>query len=218
MPNTDFDYLLKYIIIGNPGVGKSNILLKYTQGKFMEEYQSTIGVEFGAINIEIKKKIYRIQIWDTAGQENFRSITRAYYKNSVCACVVYDITNKQSFNEISNWVEDCKKYSPKTVLFVLLGNKSDLESQRKVTYDEGEKLAKKYNMIFMETSAKSGQNICKIFDDSALKISENIEKGIYDFSDDKCGIKVGLNKDNKFILKDEINDGELNNNWRRCCL
>ena len=192
MSNIEFDYLLKYIIIGNPGVGKSNILLKYAYGQFNEEYQSTIGVEFGAINTEIKKKIFRIQIWDTAGQENFRSITRAYYKNSVCACVVYDITNTQSFNEVSSWVEDCKKYSPKTVIFVLIGNKSDLEEKRKITYEQGEKLAQKYGMLFMETSAKSGQNICKIFDESALKICENIEKGVYDFSDDKCGIKVGL--------------------------
>ena len=177
----NFDYLLKYIIIGDAAVGKSNLLLRYVHGQFKPEYQLTIGVEFGAKNIQINDKIFRIQIWDTAGQENFRSITRAYYKNSVCACVVYDITNIQSFNEISTWVEDCRKHSPKTVLFVLLGNKSDLENERKVTYDEGEKLAKKYNMIFMETSAKSGQNICKIFDESALKICENIENGIYDF-------------------------------------
>ena len=217
MSNIEFDYLLKYIIIGNPGVGKSNILLKYAYGQFNEEYQSTIGVEFGAINTEIKKKIFRIQIWDTAGQENFRSITRAYYKNSVCACVVYDITNTQSFNEVSSWVEDCKKYSPKTVIFVLIGNKSDLEEKRKITYEQGEKLAQKYGMLFMETSAKSGQNICKIFDESALKICENIEKGVYDFSDDKCGIKVGLDRD-KFVLGDVENDELSGNRRKRCCL
>ena len=96
----NFDYLLKYIIIGDAAVGKSNLLLRYVHGQFKPEYQLTIGVEFGAKNIEISSKIFRIQIWDTAGQENFRSITRAYYKNSVCALVVYDISSRDSFNNV----------------------------------------------------------------------------------------------------------------------
>ena len=128
--SVNFNYLLKYIIIGDSSVGKSNILLRYSQDKFNDEYQTTIGVEFGAKNIELDKKIYRIQIWDTAGQENFRSITRAYYKNSVCAFVVYDISNRESFNNAQTWIEDCKSQSPKTVFLVLVGNKCDLESNR----------------------------------------------------------------------------------------
>ena len=134
----NFNYLFKYIIIGDAAVGKSNILLRYAHGQFKQEYQLTIGVEFGAKNIQLNDKIYRIQIWDTAGQENFRSITRAYYKNSVCALVVYDISNKESFNNISSWVEDCKNQSPKTIFMVLVGNKSDLEDKRQVTKEEGE--------------------------------------------------------------------------------
>ena len=108
MNEINFDYLLKYIIIGDSFVGKSNILIQYTKNRFNEDYQSTIGVEFGAKTLEINNRIYKIQIWDTAGQENFRSITRAYYKNSVCAFVVYDITNRNSFANIQNWIEDCK--------------------------------------------------------------------------------------------------------------
>ena len=131
-------FLLKYVIIGDSGVGKSNILLKYTNGTFSDEFKATVGVEFGAKNIEIKKTIYRIQIWDTAGQENFRSIARAYYKNSVCACIVYDITNRNSFNSVQEWIDDCTKQTPKTILLLLIGNKNDLNDKREVQYEESE--------------------------------------------------------------------------------
>ena len=130
MSSVSFNYLFKYIIIGDASVGKSNILLKYAHNQFQPEYQLTIGVEFGAKNIEIQNKIYRIQIWDTAGQENFRSITRAYYKNSVCALIVYDISSKESFNNVSTWIDDCRSQSPKTITLILVGNKCDLDEER----------------------------------------------------------------------------------------
>ena len=192
-PSINFNYLFKYIIIGDAAVGKSNLLLRYAHGQFKDEYQLTIGVEFGAKNISINDKIYRIQIWDTAGQENFRSITRAYYKNSVCALVVYDITNRDSFNNIANWVEDCKNQSPKTIFMVLVGNKSDLSDKRVISIDEGRELAEKYNMIFFETSAKTGDNVDLIFFKSAEEIAKKIEQGYYDLEND-CGIKQGINQ------------------------
>ena len=111
--DSNFDFMLKYIIIGDSAVGKSNILMQYLQEKFYDEFQPTIGVEFGAKNYVLNNKIFRLQIWDTAGQELFRSITRAYYKNSVCACVVYDVTSKSSFENIKNWIEDNKKVNNK---------------------------------------------------------------------------------------------------------
>ena len=126
----NFNYLLKYVIVGDASVGKSNLLLRYTHGEFREEYQLTIGVEFGSNNLVINNSIYRIQIWDTAGQENFRSITRSYYKNSACALIVYDITRRVSFESLSDWIEDCKNSSPKTVVMVLVGNKCDLAQNR----------------------------------------------------------------------------------------
>ena len=201
----NFNYMLKYIIIGDSGVGKSNILLQYLQGKFNEEFQTTIGVEFGAKNLNLKDKIYRIQIWDTAGQEMFRSITRSYYKNSVCACVVYDITNRNSFDNIRSWIEDCKKHSPKTVFLVLIGNKNDLESARKVSYDEGEDFAKKYGMLFYETSAKTGKNINEVFMNSCSEIAKKINNGFYDLNRDTCGIKVGFNNQESIVLDENIN-------------
>ena len=146
MSGVSYHYLLKYIIIGDPSVGKSNLLLKYAHNKFTNEYQATIGVEFGAKNLTINGKIFRIQIWDTAGQENFRSITRAYYKNSVCAIVAYDITNRTSFENVQEWIDEVKSQTPKEILLVLVGNKIDLESERIVSFDEGKKI-KKYKKI-----------------------------------------------------------------------
>ena len=192
--SVNFDYLFKYIIIGDAAVGKSNLLLRYAHGQFKPEYQLTIGVEFGAKNVEINNKVYRIQIWDTAGQENFRSITRAYYKNSVCALVVYDISSRDSFNNVSTWIDDCKNQSPKTIFMVLVGNKSDLSDRRQVNTEEGQELADKYGMLFYETSAKDGTNVDNIFYDSANKIDQNIDQGYYDLENDSCGIKQGVNR------------------------
>ena len=198
MSSLNFNYLLKYIVIGDSSVGKSNILLRYTHNQFNEEYQSTIGVEFGAKNINLNNKIYRIQIWDTAGQENLRSITRAYYKNSVCALVVYDITKRESFENVLSWIQDCRNQSPKTIIMVLVGNKNDLENLREVSYDEGEEFAKNNNMIFFETSAKTGLNITKIFEKTTQIISKNINENYYDLENDSCGIKVGMIDGNSF--------------------
>jgi small GTP-binding protein len=213
-PSINFNYLFKYIIIGDAAVGKSNLLLRYAHGQFKDEYQLTIGVEFGAKNISINDKIYRIQIWDTAGQENFRSITRAYYKNSVCALVVYDITNRDSFNNIANWVEDCKNQSPKTIFMVLVGNKSDLSDKRVISIEEGRELAEKYNMIFFETSAKTGDNVDLIFFKSAEEIAKKIEQGYYDLEND-CGIKQGINQSRQIQIGEPGNHKPKNDGG--CC-
>ena len=113
----------------NLGVGKSNLILQFTHKKFNLTHDVTIGVEFEATNVEINNKTYRLQIWDTAGQETFKSITRNYYKNSACALICYDITNMESFVNIKVWAEECKTNAPKNILIVLVGNKSDLEEE-----------------------------------------------------------------------------------------
>ena len=203
--------------------------MKFAHNKFTDEYQATIGVEFGAKNITFDNQIYRIQIWDTAGQENFRSITRAYYKNSVCAMVVYDITNKESFEHVLNWIQDIKDQSPKTVLIVLVGNKIDLEENRAVSYDEGSEFAIKNGLIFEETSAKTGQGIEEIFLKSAKEIAKKMEENYYDLNSEICGIKRGSirskknnNNDdnsntNKNIDLKENSKNEGNKDKKKCC-
>ena len=213
----NFDYLLKYIIIGDAAVGKSNLLLRYCHGQFKPEYQLTIGVEFGAKNIQINNKVFRIQIWDTAGQENFRSITRAYYKNSVCALVVYDISSRDTFNNVSTWIEDCKNQSPKTIFMVLVGNKCDLD-KRQVTFEEGKELAERNEMMFFETSAKDGINVDDLFLNSANEIAKKIEQGYYDLENDTCGIKRGLNRSNQQLHMGNNNQGNnAGGNPLGCC-
>ena len=217
----NFDYLFKYIIIGDAAVGKSNLLLRYTHGQFKPEYQLTIGVEFGAKNITISNKTYRIQIWDTAGQENFRSITRAYYKNSACALVVYDITNRESFDNVSTWIEDCRNQSPQTIFMVLVGNKTDLEleNKRAVSFEEGQELAEKNKMMFFETSAKSGKNVDDIFYRSAETIAKRIEENFYDLENESCGIKPGIMKKKQEVNIDsgKFMDKSNNNNKKKDC-
>ena len=194
---TNFDYLLKYIIIGDATVGKSNLLLRYYKDTFKYDYQITIGIEFGAKNVKIRNKTYRIQIWDTAGQENFKSITRAYYTNSACVLVAYDISSRDSFNNVNNWINECKNLSSKSILLVLVGNKSDLEERRQVNFEEGQELADKNGMLFYETSAKIGTNVYTVFYYSADKIAKNIDEGYYDLEDLSCGITVAINNNIK---------------------
>ena len=211
----NFHFLLKYIIIGDSAVGKSNILTRYVYEKFNEEFQSTLGVEFAAKNAIINNKIFRIQIWDTAGQESFRSITRAYYKNSVCAFIVYDITSRTSFESVKSWLDDIQKQCPQTTFLVLVGNKIDLENERQILYEEGASFAEKNNMLFVETSAKTGQNIENLFLKSVEVINDRIEDGYYDLSNGNCGIKKGNDENsNNIILNKEDNDNKKGGN---CC-
>ena len=197
-----FDYLLKYIIIGDANVGKSNILSRFIIGAFKPEYQLTIGAEFGAKNIEINNKIYRIQLYDTTGQENFRSITRAYYKNSVCAIIVYDINNRKSFEGVFSWIEDVKAMAPKTIIKILVGHNFQSENKREVSYNEGKDFADKYEMLFFEASSITGENIDNIFYESVKLIDKKIEQGYYDLENEQGGIKI-KNKQNKYYQFDK---------------
>ena len=210
----NYNYLFKYIIIGDPSVGKSNLLMKFAHNKFTDEYQTTIGVEFGAKNIQLNDQIYRIQIWDTAGQENFRSITRAYFKNCVCAMIVYDITCRKSFEHIQNWLQDVHDQSPKTVLTILIGNKIDLEDKRAISTDEGQEYATQNGLIFMETSAKTGEGVEVIFKISAEEIEKKMKQNYYDLKSETCGIKQG--KTNNINLND-IDNNNKNKEKKGCC-
>ena len=193
MKKESYDLLFKLILIGDSCVGKSNILSKYLKNEFDPNSRATVGVEFGTKNILINNKKIKIQIWDTAGQERYRSITSAYYKGAKGALIVYDITRKATFNNIDKWISDLKLNGDKDICIVILGNKSDLNDKRQVTFEEGQKMAKDCNMMFFETSAKTGENVEKIFVDSAKEIQKKINQGYYDLENDVSGIKRGFN-------------------------
>lgn len=161
-------HIFKIIIVGNSGVGKTSILTRYTDDVFTESFISTIGVDFRFKTIPIENKYtnkietIKLQIWDTAGQERFKNITSAYYRNADGLVIVYDITDKKSFSNITNWISEAKSYMENTIPIIIIGNKSDRED-RQVSYEELEEFSKKYNFLYLETSAREENNIELIF-------------------------------------------------------
>ncbi|CAM6049812.1 hypothetical protein BDL97_03G061600 [Sphagnum fallax] len=186
-----YAYLFKYIIIGDTGVGKSCLLLQFTDKRFQPVHDLTIGVEFGARMITIDNKPIKLQIWDTAGQESFRSITRSYYRGAAGALLVYDITRRETFNHLASWLEDARQHANSNMTIMLIGNKCDLAHRRAVSTEEGEQFAKENGLVFMETSAKTAHNVEDAFINIASKIYQKIEEGIFDVSNESYGIKVG---------------------------
>ena len=160
----DYDYLYKLIIVGDSFVGKTNIMSQYIRKEFSLNTKSTVGVEFGAKIIKIENKMIKAQIWDTAGEERYRSVTNAYYKGAKGAFVVYDITNKLSFESVEKWIQDLKINSDHNITLLLIGNKKDLEDKREVLKEDGEEKAKTFGLGFIETSACTGENIDKAFE------------------------------------------------------
>ncbi len=173
--NKDCDYLFRYIIVGDVSVGKSCIMLRFSSNQFREEHELTIGVEFAIKFYEIKNKNIKIQIWDTAGEEAFQSITKNYYKNAIGALLVYDITKKSSFDHLKNWLDNIRENSSRNIKIILIGNKTDLEDKREVTFEEGEEFAKNNGLFFLETSAKNFININESFNKLTEEIYDNIE-------------------------------------------
>jgi Ras-related protein Rab-2A len=187
-----YAYLFKYIIIGDTGVGKSCLLLQFTDKRFQPVHDLTIGVEFGARLINIDQNQIKLQIWDTAGQESFRSITRSYYRDAAGALLVYDITRRESFNHLNRWLEEARQNGNPNMTIMLIGNKSDLEHRRAVSTKEGEAFAQENGLVFLETSAKSATNVEMAFIRTAENIYEKIKDGMYDPAREGNGVKLGV--------------------------
>uniref|UniRef100_A0A7S2D3W7 Ras-related protein Rab-1 n=1 Tax=Florenciella parvula TaxID=236787 RepID=A0A7S2D3W7_9STRA len=149
-----FDMQIKLLMIGDSGVGKTCLLLRYANDSFSPTFITTIGIDFKIKNIELDGKRIKLQIWDTAGQERFRTITTSYFRGAQGILLVYDVTDRGSFNSIRNWVGQIQQHADVHVNKILIGNKCDIEDQRMVSKEEGEKLAKEYDIKFFETSAK----------------------------------------------------------------
>jgi Ras-related protein Rab-8A len=166
------DYFFKLILLGESGVGKTCMLSTFTEGIFSPNFITTIGIDYHMKTVECSGKRIKLQIWDTAGQERFRTITPAYYRGVVGVLLVYDITDPDSFKKISKWLNSIAEHADPGVQKLLLGNKSDLEDQRKVAVSEGQQLANSEKIGFLETSAKTNTNIDKAFMEIARLVLE----------------------------------------------
>ncbi|KAL1914664.1 uncharacterized protein VTP21DRAFT_8075 [Calcarisporiella thermophila] len=190
MTSLDYDYIFKYIIIGDSGVGKSCLLLQFTDKRFEPAHDLTIGVEFGARFVDAGGKRIKVQVWDTAGQESFRSITRSYYRGAAGALLVYDITRRETFDHLIVWLAEARRYTHTSTAITLVGNMCDLAARRKVSREEGENFAREHGLKYIETSAKLNVNVEEAFISTAAEILAKVREGAFDLSHEACGVRV----------------------------
>ncbi|XP_030530866.2 ras-related protein Rab2BV-like [Rhodamnia argentea] len=172
----EYDYLFKIVLIGDSGVGKSNILSRFTRNEFCLESKSTIGVEFATRTLQVDGKTVKAQIWDTAGQERYRAITSAYYRGAVGALLVYDITKRRTFDNVQRWLRELRDHADSNIVIMLAGNKSDLNHLRAVSAETAEAMAERENLSFLETSAREAFNIENAFQKVLLDIYHIISR------------------------------------------
>ena len=171
------EFLYKILLLGDSSVGKTCFLMRYTDNTFQEIHMSTIGLDYKLKNVQLDDgKMVKIQIWDTAGQDRFRSITKNYYKGAHGIILIYDITNQKTFENVKNWINQIKEEVSNKVTIILVGNKIDDEDHRVVSTEQGEKMAKDFGLMFFECSAKSGVNIDSTFNELVKKTVENYSK------------------------------------------
>ena len=171
------EFLYKILLLGDSSVGKTCFLMRYSDNTFQEIHMSTIGLDYKLKNVQLDEgKIVKIQIWDTAGQDRFRSITKNYYKGAHGIIVMYDITNTKSFENVKNWIEQIREEVTNKVIIFLVGNKTDDIENRKVKSEEGQKMAVDCGLSFFECSAKSGENVDHIFHELVKKVVETYTK------------------------------------------
>ena len=198
MEDSPTEMIFKIIIIGDLASGKTNILAKYLTNTFEPNSTPTIGVEMKVKDFKIKEDLVKAQFWDTAGQEKYDSLTTSYYKGAKGALIVYDITQKSSFDKIESLLKKLRDNSNKNVSVILVGNKCDLEDNREVLKEDGEELAKKLKIKFMEVSAKTGENLDKLFQNLIDEVYEKYNKEFksfasIEFMDDNKNINLNTN-------------------------
>ncbi|CEG79597.1 Putative Ras-like protein Rab-8A [Rhizopus microsporus] len=172
--SASYDYLIKLLLIGDSGVGKSCLLLRFSDDSFTPSFITTIGIDFKIRTIELDGKRIKLQIWDTAGQERFRTITTAYYRGAMGILLVYDVTDERSFSNVRNWFSNIEQHASEGVNKILIGNKSDMEEKRVILTKQGQELANELGIRFMETSAKANIGVEEAFFDLARDIKKRL--------------------------------------------
>lgn len=172
----DFDVLMKVVLIGDSGVGKTNCLSRFCRNEFVANSKPTIGVEFATKQLMIDGDLVKCQIWDTAGQERYRAITNAYYRGAVGALLVYDVTRQKSFESIPRWLSELREHASPDMVTMLVGNKTDLREQREVVAEQAQEIAQREGLMFIETSALEGSNVEEAFARVATEIHGIVRK------------------------------------------
>ena len=208
--SSDYQYIFKLILIGNSGVGKSSILNRYMNKTFEDSYKCTIGVDFLMKSIEINGKTVKLQLWDTAGQEKYKSMVASYYRGANVAFVVFDLTNHESFDSLPLWIENYYRNGPEQKNIILIGNKKDMIEERQVTQEEAELFSQTNNMIYFETSAKDGDNIDYVFTYAAEKLVE------FYSSQKETNIKRQINQTNK-LQSQSFKEIRIEEHKKKCC-
>ena len=219
---SNFDLSFKLIIIGDSGVGKSCLTMKAVKNYFENYYSPTVGFEFFTFNVKLKDTNIRLQIWDTCGQEVYRSLIRGFYRNASLAILVYSIEDKNSFSNLESWLNEIKTQGNPDVKIFLIGNKVDLEDKRNVKYEEGHKFCKDNGLnLFLETSAKTGFNAQKLFVEAAnLLYEENLTYKNRTSDINRQGSNIGSLEFNQDISNQLIIDDDNSKNEKKkfCCL
>ncbi|KAM1120493.1 hypothetical protein ACFX13_045344 [Malus domestica] len=175
-PDEEYDYLFKVVLIGDSGVGKSNLLSRFTRNEFCLESKSTIGVEFATRTLQVEGRTVKAQIWDTAGQERYRAITSAYYRGALGALLVYDVTKPTTFENVSRWLKELRDHADANIVIMMIGNKTDLKHLRAVATEDAQGYAEREGLSFIETSALEAINVEKAFQTILAEIYRIISK------------------------------------------
>ncbi|KAJ1727249.1 Rab GTPase ypt31 [Coemansia biformis] len=189
--NDEYDYLFKIVLIGDSGVGKSNLLSRFTRDEFNLESKSTIGVEFATRSIQVDSKTIKAQIWDTAGQERYRAITSAYYRGAVGALLVYDIAKHPTYENVTRWLTELRDHADSNIVIMLVGNKSDLKHLRAVPTDEAKQFAAENGLFFIETSALDARNVEQSFQQILTEIYRIVSNKAIESSQDNAKLASG---------------------------
>ncbi|KAJ6805086.1 ras-related protein RIC2 [Iris pallida] len=199
----DYEYLFKLVLIGDSGVGKSNLLSRFTRNEFSLESKSTIGVEFATRTLNVDAKLVKAQIWDTAGQERYRAITSAYYRGAVGALLVYDVTRRSTFENAERWLRELRDHTDPNIVVMLIGNKSDLRHLVTVSTDDGKAFAERESLYFMETSALEATNVENAFAEVLTQIYKIMSRKAVETGDDAAASSVP-SKGEKINVKDDV--------------